>query len=138
MDLRSLAWLRPARRHATVSGRFLDEGPVPVLGTDPGRSVVAGGLLQPWKLGGGEPPPALDAAGLRAFRAPGWIKCGLDFTLEAHGDGTVLRTETRVEATDPATRRRFALYWLLIRAGSGLIRREMLRTVGRRAEAGRG
>ncbi len=43
-------------------------------------------------------------------------------------------TETRVMATDARTRLRFAGYWLLIRAGSGLIRRDILRAVAQRAE----
>jgi len=29
----------------------------------------------------------------------------------------------------------FALYWLAIRAGSGLVRQDMLRAIARRAEA---
>ena len=118
-----------------VSGRLLEEGPVPVLATDPDRAVVAGGVLQPWKIAGGEDPPALDAAALRAFAEPGWVKTGFDLVIEPDGTGTRLTTETRVTATDPRTRARFGLYWLFIRAGSGLIRRDMLRAVARRAEA---
>ena len=118
-----------------VSGRLLEEGPVPVLATDPDRAVVAGGVLQPWKIAGGEDPPALDAAALRAFAEPGWVKTGFDLVIEPDGTGTRLTTETRVFATDPRTRARFGFYWLFIRAGSGLIRRDMLRSVARRAEA---
>jgi len=123
-----------------VSGRLLEEGPVPVLATDPERGVVAGGVLQPWKLTGGEDPPELDATKLRAFAEPGWVKVGFDFVIEPNGRGTRVITETRVTATDPRTRARFGLYWLVIRAGSGLIRRDMLRAIARRAEeqAGRG
>jgi hypothetical protein len=47
----------------------------------------------------------------------------------------VLSTETRILATDPRTRRSFAAYWFLIRAGSGAIRREVLRVVAGRAES---
>ena len=46
-----------------------------------------------------------------------------------------MTTETRVTATDARTRARFGLYWLFMRAGSGLIRHDMLRAVARRAEA---
>ena len=45
------------------------------------------------------------------------------------------RLHSRMTATDPRTRARFGLYWLFIRAGSGLIRYDMLRAVARRAEA---
>ena len=115
-------------------GASLHDAPVPLLTVHRRREVLAGGVMQPWKLRGGGRPPALDAAGLRTFHAPGWVKCAVDFVLEPDGAGTVLRTETRVIATDAVTRVRFALYWLAIRAGSGLIRREILRSVARRAE----
>jgi hypothetical protein len=117
-----------------ITGRFLEESPVPVLMSVENRAVVAGGLLQPWKLFGGEAPPKLDASGLRAFTEPGWVKVGMDFVLEPDGAGTRLHTETRVAATDTPTRVLFAGYWLLIRVGSGLIRRDILRTVAQRAE----
>jgi hypothetical protein len=118
-----------------VSGRLLEEGPVPVLAADPERAVVAGGVMQPWKLTGGEDPPDLDATALQAFAEPGWVKVGFDLVLEPSHGGTRLTTETRVTATDPGTRARFRLYWLFIRAGSDLIRRDMLRAIARRAEA---
>ncbi len=57
----------------------------------------------------------------------------MDFVLESDGAGTRMRSETRVRATDGRTRALFGLYWLAIRAGSGLIPRDMLREVGRRA-----
>jgi hypothetical protein len=116
-----------------VTGRLLEAGPVPVIAAEPERAIVAGGPLQPWKPRGGVAPPQLDAAALRAFAEPGWVKVGLDFVLEPAGAATRPVTETRVEATDARTRRLFGLYWLLIRAGSGLIRRDMLRAVAVRA-----
>jgi hypothetical protein len=137
MAIRLLPARLAGRREASrmVSGRLLEEGPVPVLAEAAGRAVVAGGVMQPWKLTGGEEPPALDAAGLQAFAEPGWVKTGFDLVVEPDGAGSRLTTETRVTATDPATRARFGLYWLFIRAGSGLIRRDMLRALARRAEA---
>jgi hypothetical protein len=47
--------------------------------------------------------------------------------------GSVLSTETRVFATDPAGRRRFARYWRVIYPGSAIIRRMWLRAIARRA-----
>ena len=61
----------------------------------------------------------------------------MEFRLEPTRLATLLSTETRVLATDPRTRRAFAAYWLFIRAGSGAIRREVLRVVARRAESPR-
>jgi hypothetical protein len=116
-----------------VTGRFLEEGPVPVLMSVENSAVVAGGVLRPWRLFGGQEPPKLDAPGLRVFTEPGWVKVGMDFVLQPDGAGTRLHTETRVAATDTRTRVLFAGYWLLIRAGSGLIRRDILRAVAQRA-----
>jgi len=92
-------------RPGPSTGRpFLEQGPVPVLASDRPRSVVAGGVMQPWKLTGGAEAPVLDAAALRAFAEPGWVKCAVDFVLVPDGGGTRLSTETRVEATDRRTR----------------------------------
>jgi hypothetical protein len=137
MGIRLLPARLAGRKEASrmVDSRLLDGGPVPVLATDADRAVVAGGVLQPWKLAGGEEPPALDAPALQAFSEPGWVKVGFDVVIEPTGAGSRVTTETRVTATDPRTRARFGLYWLFVRAGSGLIRRDMLRAVARRAEA---
>ena len=132
--------LLPARvsggQHRPLAGRtFLDVTPIPVLFSERPHIVIAAGLSQAWRLLGGLPPPQLDAAALRAWSQPGWIKVGMEFRLEPIPAGTLLSTETRVLATDPRTRRAFAAYWFFIRAGSGAIRREVLRTVAHRAES---
>jgi hypothetical protein len=123
---------KPAPR--VMSGRFLDEGPLPVLASCAPRSVLAGAAIQPWKLTSGYEYPPLDAEGLRAFDEPGWAKTGADFILEAQDGGTQLTTETRITATDARSRALFGLYWGAIRVGSGLIRRDMLHALARRAE----
>ena len=122
-------------RGASATRPFVELVPVPVLSSEPPSSVVFGGLLQPWRLSGGERPPALDAEGLRAWSAPRWVKVAMDFRLTPGGDGTTLSSETRVLATDPATRRRFAAYWLVVGPGSTAIRWELLTAVQVRAEA---
>ncbi len=138
MDLRTLPMrLRGRPRPRMVTARLLEDGPVPVLATDPGRMVLAGGAMQPWRLTRHTEPPPLDFEALREFSEPGWVKVGMDFVLEPDGGGTRVRTETRILATDPRTRMAFGIYWVAIRAGSGLIRRDMLRAVARRAEGGR-
>jgi len=68
----------------------------------------------------------------------GWVRIGMDFRLSPAGTGTRLETETRVRATGPRAKRVLWRYWLVIRLGSGLIRRELLRAVARRAEGRRG
>jgi hypothetical protein len=136
MDLRTLPMrLRGRPRPRMVTARLLEDGPVPVLATDPGRMVLAGGAMQPWRITRHTEPPPLDLEALRAFSEPGWVKVGMDFVLAPEGGAaTRVRTETRIVATDPRTRLVFGIYWVAIRAGSGLIRRDMLRAVARRAE----
>ena len=134
--LRLLPARLAGRKHEPLAGRtFLDVTPIPVLFSERPRVVISAGLSQAWRLLGGVTPPHLDAAALRAWSQPGWIKVGMEFRLEPTPAGTLLRTETRVLAMDPRTRRAFAAYWLFIRAGSGAIRREVLRVVGHRAES---
>lgn len=64
----------------------------------------------------------------------GYALAGWNFTVvsKAHG-GTELRTETRVRCA-PDVHARFRTYWWLIRPGSGLIRRAILRSIRREAE----
>jgi hypothetical protein len=135
-SVRLLPALVSGRQHRPLAGRtFLDVTPIPVLFSERPHVVISAGLSQAWRLLGGLPPPQLDAAALRAWSQPGWIKVGMEFRLEPTPAGTLLRTETRVLAMDPRTRRVFAAYWCFIRAGSGAIRREVSRVVAHRAES---
>lgn len=86
-------------------------------------------------------PPA--AAGLlprtpEAFRTltqPGFATATMNFLIQPDGLGnSLVSTETRVFASDAATRRRFARYWRVIYPGSAIIRRSWLRAIRRRAE----
>jgi hypothetical protein len=114
---------------------FLDVTPIPVLYSEGPHVVISAGLSQAWRPLEGSTPPLLDAAALRAWTGAGWIKVGMEFRLDATPAGTLLSTETRIRATDPRTGRLFAVYWFVIRGSSGLIRRELLRVVARRAES---
>lgn len=74
-----------------------------------------------------------DMAAFCAFDEPGWTKVAMNFALTPERGGTRLATETRVRATDEAARRAFRWYWLLVRTGSAVIRRDILRGVKARA-----
>ena len=97
-------------------------------------AVVVGGALSPWRLRGGHRPVA-SADELRAFAEPGWVRVAVAFSVTPEGDGSRVRTETRIAATDDAARRRFGRYWRLIGPFSSITRREMLAAIRRRAEA---
>ena len=134
--LRLLPARLSGRKQQPLAGRFfLDATLIPVLFSERPDVVISAGLSQAWRLLGGLTPPQLDAAALRAWSQPGWIKVGMEFRLEPTRLGTVLSTETRVLAMDPGTRRAFARYWFFIRPSIGAIRREVLRTVAHRAES---
>ncbi len=108
---------------------FVDALPVPLLSSEAPSALVFGGALQAWRLTGGAQPPALDAAGVRGWSEPAWVKAAMDFRLTPSGDGTDLSSETRVLSTDDATRRRFARYWRVVEPGSTAIRWEVLTAV---------
>ena len=124
------------RKQPPLAGRtYLDVTPIPVLFSERPQVVISAGLSQAWRLLGGLTPPRLDAAALRAWSDPGWIKVAIEFHLEPAPAGTLLSTETRMLATDPRSRRSFAAYWFLIRSSSAAIRREVLTVVAHRAES---
>jgi hypothetical protein len=133
--VRALPGLLTGKWHGALDQAFLDVVPVPVLSSEPPMAVVFGGVLQAWKLTGGEQPPALDTAGLREWAEPGWVKVAMEFRLTPVRGGTLLSSETRVVATDAGARRRFALYWLVVGPGSSATRWEVLTAVALKAEA---
>lgn len=71
-------------------------------------------------------------AEVHAFDQPGWLKYGMDWHLVPLPDGrTFVETITLCQPTDATARRRFAVYWTIIRVGSGLIRREIIAAIAR-------
>lgn len=103
------------------------------LRVDPPNVLVAGAAIQPWRLVKGEVADVGDLAGFRAFKQPGFVLAAVSFEVEQTEKGVRLSTETRVQPTDRRAGLAFLPYWLVIRAGSGLIRREMLRAVAHRS-----
>lgn len=110
---------------------YLEHLPIPIVSLTPGVSQISAGLSQAWKLLSGRRPPELDARALREWDEPGWIKVAMEFRLRSVPGGTLLTTETRVDATDPRTRSAFGRYWHLIRPASAHIRREVMTNVSK-------
>lgn len=106
---------------APVLSWFASQGFRELARTDDELLVVS---TQPVRRGL-RPATPLSIDAFRAYDEPGYVKIAFNFTV-THG---MLATETRVLATDPPARRRFAVYWFVIRAGSGVIRRVWLRAV---------
>ena len=106
-----------------------------MLKEEPERELVLGTVGQFWKITG-QSFKLTNVDEFLTFDRPNYAKAAMNFTISKgpqYGDVTV-RTETRIYLPDRASRRKFALYWVLIRFGSGLIRRMWLRTVKRVAE----
>jgi hypothetical protein len=95
------------------------------------NEIVIGMAGQFWKLDGGPPSGIRTAAGFEEFRKPDHIPVTVNFEIGAG----LISTETRIEALDESARRKFGLYWTLIRLGSGWIRIAWLRAIQRRAAA---
>ena len=71
----------------------------------------------------------------KTLTQPGFAKATLGFHIEPGRDGwCVLRTETRVTATDYVSRATFARYWRVIATGSAFVRVMWLRAIKVRAE----
>jgi hypothetical protein len=67
---------------------------------------------------------------------PGFAVATMNFIVTPDGSGgSMVSTETRVFASSPSARRRFAVYWRVIYPGSALIRRMWLRAIAQRATA---
>ena len=69
-------------------------------------------------------------------REQGGVKIAYDFNVEEAGGGwSTISAETRVVALDDVTRRGMGRYWRLIVPGSGLLRRQWLEGIKKRAES---
>ncbi len=107
-------------------------GPVRMIEVLAPTYALGGTIARPWQ----RQPAHRDVTSLNEFTGfdePGWTKYLTDFHLEPRAGGVQLTTETRGYSTNDQARRRFALYWALIRPASGLVRRDMLATVSRLA-----
>jgi hypothetical protein len=116
---------KPILEVATSSGFML-------LADEPDREVVVGMLVIKPSRSRTVVKTLEDFADLEE---PGFAKGVMNFRIQEESGGwTRLTTETRVYATNPSARRRFAAYWRLIYPGSALIRRMWLRAIRERAE----
>jgi hypothetical protein len=74
--------------------------------------------------------PPLDPGRFRTLGRPGFARAVMNFRVIPEPDGwTRVTTETRVQAVDRETQRRFARYWRVIYPGSWIIRWSWLRAI---------
>jgi hypothetical protein len=136
--LPSLLTRRPVfwpRRSAPVLEQFT-AGVVP-LGERTGDEIVAGAVGRFWRLAGSEPAGVRTREDFLAFAEPGYAKAAIAFLVRPERGGSRVITETRVAGASPEPTPAFMRYWLVIRLGSGAIRRSWLAAIRRRAAASR-
>jgi hypothetical protein len=105
-----------------------------LLAEEPDRETVVGTLVA--APPGWQPKAEPTPEDYRTVNAPGFALATMNFLVERDAAGkTRVFTETRVFATDAATRRKFARYWRVIYPGSSLIRAMLLRAIRSRAES---
>ena len=96
--------------------------------------IVFGIIGRFWKLNLGENVAITDTDYFIKFNRPAFVKAAANMRIVSLNGRTLLTTETRVIATDDEAKRKFRLYWIIIRIGSGFMRRMWLRAIKRRAE----
>src|SRR5215213_4235223 len=115
---------RAARRGGVRLTDFERRGFRVVAERAPEELVI--GLLGRFWTPRGALHPTVSVEDFRSGPPRGEALAGWNFTLAPRADGsTELATETRVWCAEDA-RASFRAYWLVVRPGSGLIRREML------------
>ena len=103
------------------------------LGEQAGSELALGAVGRFWSLTGNRLVQLADRAAFETFEEPGYAKAVMGFRVVPEGAGCRVITETRVVGTDDEARRRFALYWRAISAGSAAIRWSWLRAIRSRA-----
>jgi hypothetical protein len=99
------------------------------------RALVYGLIGQFWQANYGLRKIA-DGPAFKAFGKAGVPRLALGFEIVSEAEGIHrLTTQTRVFCPDDFSRRKFRPYWLLIRPVSGLIRRRILASIRKAAEA---
>lgn len=103
------------------------------LAAEPGRELVLGTVVvapRGVRLAAAPTPEAF-----KALVQPGFAKAVMSFVIDPQPGWCWLSTETRVRATDAASRDAFSRYWTVITPGSRLMHLMWLRAIKVRAEA---
>lgn len=130
---RSLFKLRGLRAKDEITLDELAETGFVLLGVEPQKEILLGLTGKFWTPGGGR--IRVGRKDFVDFKKPDYAKAVWNFSLvEIEKGETQLQTETRIFCTDAASRLKFKIYWRLIGAFSGLIRREMLGAIKQTTE----
>lgn len=128
-------FLRPRRsRNRRLDITTLLNNGFVLLGENPPNEIAFGLVGRFWAAAGGT-CRVKDAGEFKDFDHSGYAKAVWNFSLVAESETSCrLATETRVRCLDDGSRHRFRLYWSVVGPFSGLIRREVLRTIRNASE----
>jgi hypothetical protein len=130
--IRVLFSLRGMKTGMTIKAGMLQENFME-LAYRPNDEMVLGLIGQFWKPNGNLKKVAPDQ--FRAFNEPEFLKATWNFKLIPQSpERTCLQTETRVYCMDKKAKKIFSRYWFFVRPFSGLIRKEILKSIKRKAE----
>lgn len=105
-----------------------------VLAIDPGKAIVLGTVTRPWDRNPRFRSVHPDE--FAAFSEPGYAKILLSLRVGGvSSEHCEMRSETRVQTTDPIGRARFRRYWAFLSPGMDIIRRVILAQVKSQAES---
>jgi hypothetical protein len=122
-------------RNQQVTLQTLIDSDFGLLAEKPEEEIILGVTGRFWRPSGNLSP--FHRADFDEPVPEGVARAVWNFSLSDRGNGqTILGTETRIICGDPASRRKFLAYWLIVRPFSGLIRLIMLKRVRKIAEAG--
>ena len=97
------------------------------------REIIIGLIGQFWKPSGNL--QNFKPHEFTAFNKTGFLKSTWNFELIPQGPATtLLTTETRIQCLGPEARKKFSRYWFFIQPFSGLIRKEILKAIKKKAE----
>ena len=103
-----------------------------VLGESENRELLLGLAGRFWTIKGDL--RKISSQNFRGFDEKGFAKAVWNFTLDETEGEVCLTTETRIKCLDAESRKKFGFYWTLIQPFSALIRKEILKTIKKRAE----
>ncbi len=102
------------------------------LGESANRELLLGLAGRFWTLTGNL--QKINSNNFREFNEKGYAKATWNFLLDETKGEIRLTTETRIKCTDSESRKSFGFYWTFIQPFSGLVRKEMLKMIKKKAE----
>jgi hypothetical protein len=115
------------RKEGLIRNRFVE------LERVTNEEIIIGLIGQFWRPSGNL--QKFEPHQFAGFQTNGFSKGTWNFKIIPQPDGTSeVETETRIYCLGENTKKKFSRYWLIIRPLSGIIRREILRLIKKKAE----